>query len=406
VLLTAFARLYSALAGGVLLFLSARILGPSNHGVFSAAISWASIIAQLVCLSFPQVLPFYLQRSGSARTMPGRALIRWAFVQSCIGAIIFALIAASGLVFGLAAAPVVVCVLFALFIPALLFDEYARALCTNSELLNVYNRSLVLGKTIAILVVLFLLLFDRASLMGFAFAYFLSFLMPVFLIFVGAGSRLQNLRGEESPFRFFVDNGLRLYPNTLGSQVLANNGAIVGSLFLSAKEIGWYQLGMQVVNLLLLLPQAFASVMFGRMATSTPDAIWQQQKRYIPLVLLPVAIFAIVGYKYGDSVITRLFGPSWGEGASVVIGVLPVAISMAFAQAMTPQWLGRGHFTATSVVTCLVAISNLLLSFLLIPALGAHALVISAWICLGGITFLFQSVFFWRCNSSVPSAVR
>jgi O-antigen/teichoic acid export membrane protein len=196
----------------------------------------------------------------------------------------------------------------------------------------------------------------------------------------------------------FFRSGFKLFPNTIGTYLLLSNGVLVGGFFLSPTEIGWYQLGMQVVALIALIPQSFGTVMFARLAGSTPDGIWRDQRRYLVYVLLAVFLVVVAAFFSGRWWIGGLLGESWLQGASITLAVLPVTITLAFAQVMTPQWLGRGLFAQTSIVTAATALINTALNIWLIPIHGVWALVWSSWICLGLLTLCFQAWFFIYCN--------
>lgn len=376
--------------------MSAKVLGPSGHGVLSAATSWAAIISQLVCLSFPQIVPFFVQKNKDLpRYELNSVLLRWASIQALVGVVVFSLFILSNTIAVLRIGThVQEGMLFVLLVPALLFDEYLRVIYANMQELDRYNKFALIGKTIGLVLVLMVAYGAPSNFVAFVGAYIVSGLAPASLMLFQNRKALSAQCARGVSLGFFVCHGLKLYPNTVGSLLLFNSGAVVGSLFLAQNEIGWYQFGIQIVNAISLIPQALSAVMFGEMAASTPKEVWGKQKGYAQLILMLVLVIVVIVSVIGPTLIQYFLGASWYEGGGVIISVLPLAVPIALAQVLTPQWLGRGYFNTTSLLTCGAALLSVVLNLLLLPKFGVKALVVSAWISLGVVTVIAQ-VWFW-----------
>ena len=165
---TSGARIYSLIAGLVVLTITARWLGPAGRGQMAAALVWANVFYLTSYCSLNYVAMHQASTSAGDRAwLPSTigTLVVFAGGMSLLGWIVAAILWfwSGGSVFGAVTPPVLLIAMLTL--PFLILEQYASGLLLGIGRLDVYNRALVTSKTVVLLLValFFYLRFGIAS---------------------------------------------------------------------------------------------------------------------------------------------------------------------------------------------------------------------------------------------------
>jgi len=106
------------------------------------------------------------------------------------------------------------------------------------------------------------------------------------------------------------------------------------------------------------------------MAEVGPNHLWPTQKKLILQVLGAMILFSCLAYFIAPSVITLLAGSAFEPSIKVFRLLLPAMIGMTITTLLANQWIGRGIFLTTTIMTLATAIVNIVINFYTIPKYG------------------------------------
>lgn len=394
-------RIYNLGVSLISLVVIARLLGPTGQGTIAAAVSWAGLVATIAGLSLGQVSQHRiqsLQKTAWDGRLFGSMLVFMLTLTTLAYVFVFTIhLLSNGNFFG--QLPTSVLVLAFLLLPLLIWDEYSSHLLTAAGQLRVYNRLLVIGRTIGLLLMLVLVGgFDTgvhgvlgASLAGQS------------LIATGSFYTLWRLhkpgwRVGREEIMALLNGALRLHPNTIGAFLLASSSVLVLSSLDDKSAVGWYHVAWQMITILTIVPQAAALVLYARIADLGPNEVWPAQKRIIAGIMAIMLGLIAVSYAIGPNVIVVLAGESFLPSGKLFQILLPALLGMSLAQLMAPQWISRGIFVPTSLITFTTAAVHLVTTVLFVKAYGAEGAAWATALTLSVLPLLVQGAFGWWCE--------
>ncbi len=189
----------------------------------------------------------------------------------------------------------------------------------------------------------------------------------------------------------------RLHLNTIGSFLLAQSTILMLSYLATQEEVGWYALAFQTASVLLIIPQSATLVLYSRMAAAGPNGIWPEQKKVVIRVMAFLTVISAVAY-FAAPAIVLLAGEKFIQSVDLFRLLLPVLLGMSLAQLMTNQWIGRGFFLSTTILTLGTALLNILLNYFLIPRFGVNGAVWSMLVAYAGLAVMVQLAFSFWCE--------
>ncbi len=394
-------RIYNLSASLVSLVIIARLLGPGGQGTIAAAISWAGLVATIAGLSLGQVSQHRIQslrKSAWDGRLFGSMLALMLVLTTLAYVFVFVVyLLSNGMFFG--RLPASVLVLAFLLLPLLIWDEYSSHLLTAAGQLRVYNRLLVIGRTISLLLMLILVGgFDTgvhgalsASLAG-------QGLIGIGSLYILWKLHKPGWRVGRKEIKALLSGALRLHPNTIGAFLLASSSVLVLSNLDEKAAVGWYHVAWQMITILTIIPQAATLVLYARIADQGPDKIWPAQKQIIAGIMAIMLVIIAVSYMVGPGVIVVLAGESFSPSGKLFQILLPALLGMSLAQLMAPQWISRGIFVPTSLITFATAAVHLVSTVLLVKAYGVEGAAWATALTLSVLPLLVQGVFGWWCE--------
>ncbi|OGT97913.1 MAG: hypothetical protein A2X80_08240 [Geobacteraceae bacterium GWB2_52_12] len=398
---TSGARIYSLIVGMFSLFLTARLLGPEGRGSLAAITSWVALFATVSGLSLGQVSQYRIQVRRQENWLPGilgtlgsvaviTSIAAWA-----IATLLFHL--TNGIFFK--GIPGNLLILGFFMLPLMIWDEYSSSLLPATGLLRTYNIAQIAGRTLG-LAVLFALVGQlglgiqgaiAAQIAGQAGIAMIAF----YALWVRAGKHLFVETTEIFPL---VKGSAKLHLNAIGAFVLGQATILMLNHFATKAEIGWYQLSYQLISVLLVIPQAASVTLFSKMAETGPRDLWPEQKRLGWQLLFAIILMSSVSYFLVPPVIIFFAGDAFAPSGRIFRMLLPVFFGMSFAAFMTNQWIGRGIFIPTTVITFVMAVITMFINYFTIPRFGVDGAVWSMILSFAVISPLIQCGFALYCN--------
>jgi len=375
---TSTVRVYSLLMGLASLALTSRFLGPEGRGVIAGVIAWVTLFAKLGSLSMGQVVVHHAatQRDKSWLGPVSAALVLLTIILSILIWLLTATIGYfKGDIFG--RLPVWALCLGFLSLPFYIWESYGVYLLTSSGLLTFYNRVQIFTSSIGfVLIVIALVIFEWG--VG---GVLLATLMTSALI-AGVGiskiwrSAKKTISIKATVVHTLIRNGLKLHLNAVGGVSLTVVNTLMINYYSNPVEVGWYQLASQLIATVMILPQAVSRVLNERTGESGPDQMWPEQKHILVQLIGLMLVVIILGYFLSPWIVVLIAGKQFLPSVEVFRILLVSVVGLSLSHGMANQWLGRGLFLQTALLTLFFGCVNILLNAIFIPRYG---MVGAAW---------------------------
>jgi O-antigen/teichoic acid export membrane protein len=347
ILETSSARALALMISLASLSVTARVLGPEGRGIIAGATTWINLLATLGSLSVGQVV---IHRAAANRDL--------SWVRSAFGAGLLLVCGLSGIIWlgALTAGYLVanmygqlpwwaLAVVFAA-LPFAIWERFGSQLLICTGHLRFFNQRLILASLLGFLaLIVVLVLFDWGVIGG--------------LIVTVLSTVLVSTLGIH-----------RLW------EVAGKSGVLLVNYYRNPSEVGWYQLAVQMVTALMIVPQAVWVVLNEKIAGKGPDDIWPLQRRLLIQSTGLMMFIISVSYLMAPYAVLLIAGESFSPSIELFRIMLPSAFGMSLSYFMGTQWLGRGLFGQTALLTALFGAINLILNMVFIPKFGVSA---AAW---------------------------
>jgi|25_taG_2_1085351.scaffolds.fasta_scaffold00190_15 O-antigen/teichoic acid export membrane protein len=375
ILQTGGVKIYAVVLGMVSITITARILGPSGRGELVAITTWVTTFSTFAYLSLGQVAVHRAAKSDGEGWLPDayHTLLTFALVATLAGWAVAGLIYVSPWqdIFG-DITPAWLLLGF-LLLPFRIWEQYSSSLLMSLERLDVYNRFQFIGSTFGFLLTIFLLVVIGLGVEGVLTSNVLSQL----LIAVGGLALLHRSAGGWSRPRWavmrnYLGSGLKLHMNAIGMFFITGSDILMLNYHRGSEETAFYQLGVQLMGMMMLVPQAAQMVIYGKVSALGADQAWGVHRKILLQVTALVTIGALVAGLTAPWWIVLLVGEAFTASVEVFQWLLLAAVGMTFSTVMAPQWIGRGFFSAVSIMALCFGGLNLILNWFWIPKYGMY----------------------------------
>lgn len=376
---TSGARGYTLLTQLVFLSLTARWLGPEGRGMIAAGTTWAMLFSTIGFLSLGQVALHRAAGRPVAAWLP-RTFGSLLAIAGCVSiagwAIAYIMHATTGGdVFGDLPATVLIIAFAAL--PFLVWEQYGSSLLMAVNRLGTYNVAQYVGRTAGVLLLVLLV-----PVLGWGVAGALVAFLVAQAIAAGWGVRAlhrlsdERVRADRATVRELLAGGVRLHTNAVGTVVFYSAGILVIQYHLGAVETGWYQLALQLMSAVIIIPQAASMVLYQEIAQHGPDGAWGATKNVLLATLAAMVGIGAAAAWVAPWLIPLIAGPGFEEAVPVFRVLLIGVIGQTFAVVLAPQWIGRGLFWQISALTVVTGTLNLAATLYTVPRFGMYG---AAW---------------------------
>jgi enterobacterial common antigen flippase len=381
--ITSGAKVYSLLAGLLVLVLTARLLGPDGRGVIAAVMTWTALFGTLGSLSLGQVAVHRAAGQRDARWLGpvlGSLLTIAVVVTACgwaIAALGYAL--TSGRLFG--NLPWTALVIGFAALPFVVWEQYGSFLLTATGRLGTFNRALVIGRTASIVAVLVLVWWLAWGVEGALVAA----LVGQGIIALAGVTRWLAAADSAIVARWTVTkeliaDGLKLHVNAVGTFCFTGLTILLIQYFRGSEETGLFQLALQLVGVLVIIPQSASLALYRAVSASGPDGAWPANKNLLFFMTLVMMAAAALAAAAAPLLIPLVAGQRFAASVGLFRLLLLTVIGQTVSAVMAPQWIGRGLFLQASVVTITIGVLNVVASWVLVPEYGLYG---AAWVAVG-----------------------
>ncbi|HEV7425543.1 MAG TPA: oligosaccharide flippase family protein, partial [Thermoanaerobaculia bacterium] len=377
--------------------ITARLLGPDGRGVYVAAISWAALFATFSHLSLSQVIIHLAagkpQDEWLSRVMGSLVVIVTA--TTILGWIVAAIMywSRSGALFhhldGL------ILMLALLTLPALIWLEDGNGVLMALDKLPVMNFAQIAGASASLLFTFVAVGLAGLGVKGALVATLLAQLTTVGISLGYVFRQIPRLTIDVQTVRTLLKGGAMLHFNAIGSYLFTQANVLILNHYRSTSETAQYQLAMQLLFGMQIIPMAVSSVTYALVSRLGPDGAWPQHRQLLLQVVLLMLVLAGVAYFVAPLVVRLVFGVSFLPAAQIFRILLLGVLGMTMALVMASQWISRGLFLQAASLTLLVGAATVAGNYLVVPKYGMFG---AAWVTVGtyGTSVIGNSImFFW-----------
>jgi O-antigen/teichoic acid export membrane protein len=383
---TSGARIYSALAALATTTITARYLGPSGRGQYVAAVAWVTAFSTIGYLSLSQVVVFLATGKRREEWLPR--------VAGTLAAIVAAATAAGWLAaFGLYAwrggtlfrnlPPLLLIVCFS-SLPLLMWIENGSGVLMAMERVDVMNVALVAAATAAPLLTLGTVAILHRGVTGALAALLISQAIAAGISFRHIAGAVPELRFDRGAARELLGGGAKLHLNAIGTYLFTQANVLILNAYRPPRETAYYQLAMQLVGAIQIVPMAASTVTYSIIARDGPNAAWPEHRNVLAAVLGIVVLLGAMAWTVAPWAVPFIFGTAFAPSVPLFRILLLASIGMTMSAVMAPQWITRGLFIEAAMLTLIVGAATVTANLLVVPRWGTTG---AAWVTVGTYTF-------------------
>ncbi len=398
---TAGARFYGILLGVLSMSLTARLLGPQGRGEVAAILAWVALFSTFGHLSLGSVA---INRATSRKDPQwfGQvvgSLLCITLVLSLLGwAIAYALRVLPG-ARPFSDMPTVPLALGFLMLPLLVWDSYKSSLLMATERIDLQNRALVVGRTLSLVALYCLVGWFALGPTGAIIATLAGQAVISsggFMALVKKGSGRLAFSWPETTA--LLNGALRLHVNAVGTFLFSlSTGVLIVNHARGAEEAGYFQVASQLLGVIMILPQAVSMVIYGKVTALGPNKSWPLNRSILKKSMLITLLGSAVAWVAAPWLITAIAGPAFAPSTELFRTLLPILLGTTLSNALAPQWIGRGLFIQTAMLTLAVGLISLGLSLVLVSRHGMYGAAYATLVAYG-IGACVNLVFYAYCN--------
>lgn len=408
---TSGAKVYSLLVGLLSLFITARLLGPEGRGQVATINTWVLLFGTLGGLSLGQVA---LHRMAADASKARFGILLNSLVVLAIALTAISWVIAFGMYHfnpngafkGLATGALLIGFLS---VPFIIWESYGSSLLIGLDRLRTYNRYQIFGRSMSVLAIVVLVWQLNLGVSG---AIWAGLLGQVVVAMGGIGSirayvsdkRLER-RVDTKEIAALLEGGVKLHLNTVGVFLYSSASVLVLNHFHGAEQAGYLQLATQLFNMLVIVPQAASMAMFGTVTNLGPDRAWPQNLRLLAQVSAGMFLLGGLAWLLAPALLTLMIGEEFRPAVDLFQLMLLGLIGITFSTVMAPQWIGRGYFTQTAILTLVVGATNFGANLLLVPKHGARGAVF-AFLSTYAVSIVVNGLMAWHCQTEFKRCCR
>ena len=400
---TSGAKIYSMVVGVFVLFLTARLLGPEGRGQIATIVTWVGMFSTFAYLSLGQVALHRMANDPAQKRFGNLlgSLLLMAIVLTLAGWLV-----ALGLYWynpegAFKGLPLFPLTIGFLALPFMIWEQFGSSLLMGLERIRIYNRNQVIGRTVSVAAVFALVGGLGLGVAGVLEASLLGQMIVsiggIGFLFAFAHNKGLVCRPDKSEIKALLAGGVKLHLNAIGTFLFTSVNILILNNYHGAEQTGYFQLAMQLLGVLMIIPQAANMVIFGKVTSLGPNGAWPHNKRLLVQIILGMIVLSAVAALLAPWGITLLAGEAFRPAVEPFQWMLLGLIGMTFSTVMAPQWIGRGYFWQAAVLSFLVGAINLAANLWLIPQHGMQGAV---YAFLG--TYLFSilgnGAMAWHCQ--------
>ena len=350
-----------------------RILGPGDRGIYAFLLLFGSLVLPLSAMGFGASIIYFIS-TGRYRPEEIMPTCLWVgLAQGAFNAVVLGVLWKIGWL-GETAGQTPPALMFAML--SVLPLQGALLMLTRvllgASLFAVNNYITILTPTLTSVCLLSLVVFGGLGLSGAVAATLLvNLTITVFVLAVlwrryGFG-RIWNGKFLVASYRY----GIKAWFGDLAIRANLRLDQFVLGLSSLPSNLGIYSVAVSLSELLWLVPDAMAFVVFNRIAAEpTPENRARLTEQVHRVLIACMALLAVAMAAGGGLVIRLAFGPKFAAASLPLMLLLPGTFSMTTTKVLTKYFGASGAPGKSSVIQVAGAIVSMIAYLVLIPTLG------------------------------------
>jgi stage V sporulation protein B len=364
--------------------ITARKLGPTNRGLFALVASMQLMLSNFVKLGIPQASVYFMRRKKvSASDVASNSMWFALTMGTALAAICW--VGRSWLLQNiLKQAPESLVLPTLILIPGVVLQFYFLGIAQAQERFREYNVRQIVPNLLSLIGMFVLLVVLHEGLLAVVIAQTaIGLFVTVWMTIRVHREAPIKLRVNMQLLREMLGFGSKSYVQQLAAQMHLRIDQFILVYLRSPADVGFYVVGVNIVNLLLRIPDAAGTVMFPRLAASdrqtaqvTTTRVCRHTLFLTGLGVLGIALIAPIA-------IPLLYGHSFDAAIRPMLILLPGALMMALYQILTRSFTSDAKQGINIVAAATALCMNVGLNFVLIPRYGASGAALANGISYG-----------------------
>lgn len=350
----------------------ARLLGPTNRGIFGLFSAVPGILNDLGSLGFELGSTILVtRRKASLKSTLGNSII-FSFSSSLIlMGIGYTMLSEKYLLHDNPEVIRSYLFLVLLSIPLEMLEKQGKNLLLSIEKVKEYNalRLYVPLATLVFFIAIYFLTRNSllAAVVGWLGGYVTGDIWLYSSLWKAAGKRISFSWSE---FRECIAYGTRGYFSTLSDELLSKLDFFLIGYFLGAREVGYYAISVAVVDIILQVVGAFNTSLLP-LRMNSPDAdgrtIIPRVSRYLNFSVCIICLYAVF---FGKPFIVVLFGASFLPGYLAMVWLLPGVVFRSLYRVLKIEMYSAERLGIVSIASLVALLVNVVANLVLIPWMG------------------------------------
>jgi O-antigen/teichoic acid export membrane protein len=383
--------------------ITARWLGPNDRGLFQLLTLLPMTLSNFVKLGIPQASVYYMRRKGASASAVASNSLWFAFTTGTALAVVCWVFRDWLLVKVLQSCPASLVAPTLALIPFALLQFYLLGVAQAQERFHEYNIRQIVPNLLSLAGMFVVLVVLHMGLVGAVLT------QAAIVVFMSLWLTVRVHR--EAPLHARVDGdllrgmlgfGSKSYVQTLAATLhLRIDQYLIAYLLKSPGEVAYYAIGVNLVSLLLKIPDATGTVLFPRLAASEQSDAHAATVRVCRNTLFLTALGVVVLAVAGPLGIPILYGHKFDRAIRPMLILLPGALMMALYQILTRSFTSHAkqEINIAAAVTALCL--NVGLNLVLIPRFGIEGAALANGISYGTAAMILLVVFVRQSGHSV-----
>lgn len=391
--------------------LLARLLGPSERGLFALLSSLPDLIAAATSGGLNSAIGYQAAQQRNLGLLLTQVLVYGCLLAALLTLVCLAALRGFGIQLEVSEQLGLLAWLLLLAVPLSVLKSGLLTLHNATGGVGAFN-ALRLTESLAplLLFLAFYLLWPEATLSAALASWLLGLGLVVLLglLWLRRGRQLR-LCWDRSGQRELLAYSAKSHPDLLFQQVILRSDYLFISALLGSTALGHYAMASAAAELLLIVPEAVTTPLMKRLLQQDAG-----MERITPLALrltATVMLGACLGMALiGEWLILTLFGVAYQPAYPALLALLPGLFGLCYASILRLDLLGKNRPGSVSLMMGAGAALNLLLNVLLIPRHGIVGAALASSIAYLAVTLAMlvlycrlSGVAWWRTLIVLPA---
>ena len=387
----------------LLVLVTARIYGPEQRGYLALITVWVALSSLAAGLSLGQVAMHRVTKFGGgeiARLLADQ-LFNLAVSFGLAAMLSLSLIGHLPTTNSLSNLPKSVLFSGLFAIPFMILEQYFKPLLICTGNIKAANNSLAAGRTFGFVLAMVAALGWGLPIWTVVMSVTAGQMVVSLLMLRNFGKSVASQRRTPNDTvlskRRLISDGFKLHMNAIGAVLINSSGVLVLGQYSNSSEVAFYQLALQLLNTILVLPQAVATVLGGRVAELGVERSWVEYRKICTLTIVAMFLLAALSGMVAPFLIKGVVGEDFEPAINIFKLMLLGCPGITLSILMGPQWIARGFFVHASVITSVIGVTAVFTSIWCAKNVGEVG-VVYAFLATWALSVLGNGAMFIYCE--------